>query len=338
MGRIRVAITTEILPTMRVGAGRGQNPGVTWRGWREATEAALYGPGGFYHRPEGGPGAHFRTSSTASTYFARAVVRLLREVDESLGRPDPLDFVEVGAARGALLTAVRELAVDLRPRLRLTGVELADRPPLPEDVGWVPDVPPLTGLLIANEWLDNVPVDVVELAEDGVRLVEVAPDGEERLGPRVDAPWLDRWWPLEEEGERAEIGAPRDEAWATAVARVERGAAVAIDYGHVRGDRPPFGTLAGYREGRQIAPVPDGSCDITAHVALDAVSAATGATLTTQREALKGLGVTRTRTTDPATWQRAGEEAELIARGGLGDFGWVVQAVRVELPRSLMGR
>ncbi|MEU1025014.1 hypothetical protein ABZ366_23525, partial [Streptomyces sp. NPDC005904] len=31
------------------------------RGWREAAETALYGPEGFYRRPEG-PAGHFRTS------------------------------------------------------------------------------------------------------------------------------------------------------------------------------------------------------------------------------------------------------------------------------------
>lgn len=92
------------------------------------------------------------------------------------------------------------------------------------------------------------------------------------------ADWLARWWPLPaEEGLRAEIGLPRDEAWASAVARLARGLAVAVDYAHTVDTRPPFGTLTGFREGRETAPVPDGSCDITAHVALDACAAAASA-------------------------------------------------------------
>ena len=52
-----------------------------------------------------------------------------------------------------------------------------------------------------------------------------------------------------------------------------RAGAGRVDYGHARADRPAAGTLTGYREGRQVAPVPDGSCDLTAHVAMDSLGA-----------------------------------------------------------------
>ncbi|MEU7422518.1 SAM-dependent methyltransferase [Streptomyces sp. NPDC040750] len=250
-------------------------------GWRAATAAALYGPGGFYRRPEG-PAGHFRTSVHASALFARAVARLLCRVDEALERPAALDFVDLGAGRGELVTGVLgALPADVAARARAYAVEIADRPAgLDARIGWLSEPPEaVTGLLFANEWLDNVPVDVAEVDRAGVpRLVLVARDGSERLGERVtgaDAHWLARWWPLPaEEGARAEIGLPRDRAWAAAVGRVERGLAVAVDYAHTVASRPPFGTLTGFREGRETAPVPDGSCDITAHVALDACAAA----------------------------------------------------------------
>ncbi|MGW0210565.1 SAM-dependent methyltransferase [Streptomyces sp. NPDC003233] len=251
------------------------------RGWRAAAEAALYGPGGFYRRPEG-PAGHFRTSVHASSLFAQAVARLLCRVDEALGRPPVLDFVDMGAGRGELVSGVlAALPADVAARARGYAVELADRPAgLDERITWL-DMPPasVTGLLFANEWLDNVPVDVAEVDSAGVpRLVLVTEDGTERLGEPVtgaEADWLARWWPLPaEEGLRAEIGLPRDLAWASAVDRVVRGLAVAVDYAHTVGTRPPFGTLTGFREGRETAPVPDGSCDITAHVALDACAAA----------------------------------------------------------------
>ena len=35
--------------------------------------------------------------------------------------------------------------------------------------------------------------------------------------------------------------------------------AVAVDYGHTIGSRPARGTLTGFREGRQVPPVPDGT-------------------------------------------------------------------------------
>ncbi|MFC7794513.1 SAM-dependent methyltransferase [Streptomyces cinereoruber] len=317
----------------------------TWRGWREATERALYGPGGFYLRPEG-PAGHFRTSVHASPLFAGAVARLLAEVAEELGT-DEVDLVDVGAGRGELLAGVLAATAGSGLAVRAHAVERAGRPDgLDPRVEWT-DRPPrgARGLLFANEWLDNVPVDVAEADAAGtVRYVEVLPDGTERLGAPVsgaDAEWLERWWPLREPGARAEIGRPRDEAWAAAVASLAAGRAVAVDYAHVRGSRPPFGSLTGFRAGREVPPVPDGSRDLTSHVALDACAAASSGgadtELVTQREALRRLGVTGDRpplalaSTDPAGYVRAlssaGEAAELTARGGLGDFLWLTRRV-----------
>ncbi|MGW1614270.1 SAM-dependent methyltransferase [Streptomyces sp. NPDC002285] len=320
-----------------------------WRGWRAATEAALYGPDGFYRRPEG-PAGHFRTSVHASPLFALAVARLLCRVDEALGRPERLDFVDMAAGRGELVTGVlAALPADVAARTRAYAVELADRPEtLDHRIEWRSE-PPLRikGLLFANEWLDNVPLEVAEVDSAGVsRLVLVRRDGTERLGEPVagaEAQWLARWWPLGgAQGARTEIGLPRDEAWAAAVATLERGLAVAVDYAHTAPARPPFGTLTGFREGRETVPVPDGSCDITAHVALDACATAcalSGARLLSQREALHAVGITGARpplelaSTNPTEYVRAlataGEAAELTATAGLGDFGWLLQPVGI---------
>ncbi|MDH6517409.1 SAM-dependent MidA family methyltransferase [Streptomyces sp. SAI-135] len=316
-----------------------------WSGWRAATEAALYGPDGFYRRPEG-PAGHFRTSVHASPLFAAAVARLLCRLDEELGRPARLDFVDMAAGRGELATGVlAALPAEVGARTRVHAVEIAGRPAgLDHRIEWL-SAPPenITGLLFANEWLDNVPVEIAETDASGLpRRVLVRPDGRERLGEPVagaEADWLRRWWPLPaEEGLRAEIGLPRDEAWAAAVATVGRGMAVAVDYAHTAAARPPFGTLTGFREGRESTPVPDGSCDLTTHVALDAC-ALPGGRLLTQRDALRALGIAGARpplslaSTHPAEYvralARAGEAAELTAAGGLGDFGWLLQPVGV---------
>ncbi|MEU3610491.1 SAM-dependent methyltransferase [Streptomyces sp. NPDC035033] len=325
------------------GAGFADGGG-EWRGWREATERALYGPGGFFLRPEG-PAGHFRTSVHASPLFAAAVARLLAGTAEELGT-DEVALVDMGAGRGELAAGVLA-AAPAGLRVRAYAVERAARPEgLDPRVEWTGRPPEgVRGLLFANEWLDNVPVDVAEADEDGtVRYVEVRADGTERLGAPVggaDAEWLARWWPLSAPGERAEIGRPRDEAWAAAVSSLAAGRAVAVDYAHVRDARPPFGTLTGFRAGREVAPVPDGTGDLTSHVALDACAAAVHARvpaeLTTQREALGRLGVSGGRpplalaSADPAAYVRAlaaaGEAAELTARGGLGDFLWLSQRV-----------
>jgi SAM-dependent MidA family methyltransferase len=316
-----------------------------WVTWRLATERALYGEGGFYRRTPG-PAAHFRTSVHASPLFAEALLTLaasaaLRTV------------VDVGSGRGELLLQLHRLD----PALRLIGVDVVARPDdLPAGIEWLPAVPDVDGaLLVANEWLDNVPVDVVTLSADNPRLVvvDIETGTEAEGGPpseRDDA-WLARWWPLGADGDRAEIGWPRDDAWARVLDRLGSGIAVAIDYAHGVAERPPAGTLTGYRDGRQVPPVPDGSCDITAHVALDACAeagrraGATATVVTTQRAALAALGLVAERphselaTRDPggyvAALARAGELAELRERGGLGDFGWLIQSFETPLPAAL---
>lgn len=322
-------------------------------GWRAAAERALYGPDGFFVREV--PAAHFRTAVHASPLFAEAVARLLRRVDAVLGGPPELSFTDVGAGRGELAAGVlRALPAQVTQRLRASAVERAARPEgLDPRIAWRPQPPKHeTGLVFANEWLDNVPVDVAEVDPDGVpRYVLVDATGEETLGAPVsgeDAEWLRRWWPLPPEpGARAEIGLPRDRAWAGAVACLERGLAVAVDYAHSRARRPPLGTLTGYRDGHAVRPVPDGSCDLTAHVAMDAcAAAAAGARLLTQRDALRALGVAGRRpplelaTTDPAGYlaalSRSGEAAELTDPAGLGGFTWLVQPVNLPGAEQLL--
>jgi SAM-dependent MidA family methyltransferase len=311
-------------------------------GWREATQHALYGDGGFY-RSAAGPADHFRTSVHASPLFAEAVLALARSSGLAT-------IVDIGSGRGELLLALHALD----PTVALIAVELADRPAgLPEDIAWLGNLPEgVHGLAIGNEWLDNVPVDAAVVTDQGWRGLLVEPaTGDEQPGDLVDGAdleWLQRWWPAGEVGDRAEIGLPRDQAWAGAVGSLSRGVAVAVDYHHRRSERPRSGSLVGYRAGTRVDPVPDRSCDITSQVALDSCAAAgqeAGAdwtVLTDQRSVLHGLlGVPQAPSYDlavrePATYlaalSRTSQAADLTRRDGLGGFGWLVQGVGV--PRS----
>lgn len=326
-------------------------------GWAAAWQQSVYGPGGWAHRPEG-PAGHFRTSAHVPL-FATAIAAVLRRVDAALGRPDDLSLVDIGAGRGELLTGVLAALSaddpdDLAPRLRPIAVERAARPDgLPAEIDWIGEPPrDVVGLLIANEWLDDVPLEIATRGEDGLRLVAVAADGRESAGEPcapAEVAWADRWWPT---GTRVELGGSRDAAWAIAVSRVRRGLALAIDYGHLRAERPIAGTLTGFRAGREVAPVPDGLRNLTAHVAIDAVAAAgeaAGATaglLLTQREALDRLGLSAARpeldlaSTDPAAYLAAladrGSLAELRDPLGLGRFLWLAQGVGLD-PAVVLG-
>ncbi len=322
---------------------------MTVRRWRLAMADALYGDNGFFRRAA--PSDHFRTSVHTGAVFADAIARVVGQVDAALGHPEPLDIVDLGAGRAELLTALdRQLDPKVRGRVRFTAVELAPRPDhLDTDMTWQDRLPQrLTGVLVAAEWLDNIPVDVVTRDRDGWRYVLVDQDGTERSGDmpdQLDARWLDAWWP---DGRRAEIGRTRDEAWADAVSRLDRGLALAIDYGHTRDNRPVLGTLSGYRDGRQVPPVPNGLSDLTAHVAIDAVAAATGhrSALLRQADVLRALGVTGRRpplslaTEDPGGYMRAlaaaTVAAELTDETGLGGHYWLWQPVRISVPAPTM--
>ena len=313
-------------------------PPTTAPTWKTAWDEALYGVSGFFRRES--PVAHFRTSVHASPLFAEALLRLVRGAG--------LDtVVDIGAGRGELLAALHRLD----PDLDLLGVEVARRPAeLPEAVAWTSALPEsVEGLVVANEWLDNIPCHVVEVDGEGLpRVVHVDPGtAEESLGhplthesvPASLAAWCDRWWPLasSEPGTRAEVGTTRDAAWADVVGRVSHGLAVAVDYGHTRETRPPFGSIRSYLRGAEVDVLPDGSRDVTAHVAVDAVAERVGASVVPQREALHRLGVRGARPdltlaeADPAGYvralSRAGEAAELTAEGGLGDFHWILTTV-----------
>lgn len=310
-----------------------------WRPWRVAMADALYGADGFYRRP-GAPAAHFRTAAHASPLWAAAWLRVAAHVAEHVR---DMAVVEIGAGGGELLA---ELARQAPQHWRLVGVDVCPRPErLPGRVEWSAERPEsFDGLLIAVEWLDVVPLDVAELTETGLRLVEVRRDGDERLGRPVcgdDAAWVTRWWSPAEVGDRVEVGTSRDRAWREAVRGLGRGVAVAVDYA-VDPLRDVAGTLTGYRAGRQVAPVPDGSCDLTAHVLMQSCAAAVDGghvDLMTQRDALRALGVDAARPAyddDPRSYlaalQTTGEAAELLDPGGLGAFTWLVHAKGVPAP------
>jgi SAM-dependent MidA family methyltransferase len=300
---------------------------LTVRPWQPAWQQALYGPAGFYRRPEG-PAGHFRTAAHAAPHELAVA---LRRLAADLGCTA---IVDVGAGRGELLTALAEID---RPTgtPRLWGVDVVPRPlRLPETVAWasglteLPDTALAGALVIGWELLDVVPCPILELDADGVpRLVLVEPaTGREFPGDQAGAgelTWSERWWPLSgaEEGDRIEVGTSRDHFWAALVGRAVRanaGALLAVDYAHQREHRPSLGSLTGFRAGRAVPPRPDGSMDLTAHVAIDSVAAAgvaAGATpsqLINQREALQALGV---------------RDRELLDPGGLGGFGWLLQRI-----------
>lgn len=322
----------------------------TPRPWRQAWQDALYGPDGFYRRAEG-PAGHFLTAThgAVGVELARG---LLAYLDLAWGMP-VAHVVDIGAGRGELAGTLAELAGASGRELRVTAVDIVDRPDgLDPRVEWLrspggaalpPELAPLLAgdgvAVVAHEWLDVVPCPIGQVDEDGtLREVLVDADGQESLGEPLtgaDLAWADRWWPTGEEYDRVEVGRPRDEAWGQVLRELRSGVAVAVDYGHRAATRPPAGTLTGFRAGREELPVPDGGCDLTAHVAMDSLGADE---VTTQREALRAAGVYATLPdstlgrTEPGRYlaelTTANARAQLLSSGGFGGFLWAVTVRR----------
>jgi hypothetical protein len=301
-----------------------------WMPWQAAWHDALYGPEGFYRREQ--PRHHFSSSVQYGTSFARLISSLAHRVRAEW-------VIDLGAGSGELVAALHEVDAEIE----LLAVDLRPRPDgLPAAVAWAGELPAeFDGLLIANEFLDNVACAVVELdRQDVVRHVEVDLDsGEERLGEPANAgelTWLERWWPLSPAtGQlRAEIGLSRERTWSDAVSRLTDGVAIAIDYGHLRDSRPPLGSLRAYQAGRRVDRVPDGHRDLTADVAIDAVAAVAGGRLWRQQDVVdactgeRAIPTYEEARTDPVgtirRLSRAGARAGLRESGALGDFWWLV--------------
>ena len=318
---------------------------------------AAYGPGGFW--PGSTPTAHFRTAATLGPELGDALVALL------VRHPEIVRVVEVGAGEGLLLSSLAAAADRAGRPLQLAGIDLRSRPTrLPGGVTWVQDCWDVRHgrwsgeaarallddddgptLLVALEWLDDLPCRLAAGRADGRR--EVAADGVARgpLDP-ASARWAGTWWPS---GHVVEVGLTRDVAWSSLVAGLHRtgGLALAVDYGHQRAARPPDGSLAGYRAGRRVTAEAEPGRNLTAHVAVDAVASAgrrAGATtlrLAHQRDVLDELlpaTAASGPTAVPSTVADLAARSRRAALGsprGWGEHWWLLQ--EVQRPRIAEG-
>ncbi|MEX2658675.1 MAG: SAM-dependent methyltransferase, partial [Acidimicrobiales bacterium] len=177
-------------------------------------ELALYGSHGFFATGAGaGRRADFITSPEVGPLFGAVVARALDAEWERLGQPDPFVVVEAGAGRGALAEAVlasgpscapalRYLCAERSPVLRAAIADLLPVEPAANVLGGVgeedddrelvvgqqtgpvvavlDDLPAtmFTGVILANELLDNVPFLLLERSTEGWDEVRVGADGE----------------------------------------------------------------------------------------------------------------------------------------------------------------
>ncbi len=329
-------------------------------------EVALYGDGGFFTRARGAgrAGRDFVTSPEVGPLFGVLVARALDEWWLELDAPDPFLVVDAGAGRGRLaadvLAATPECAAALRyvlversAELRTAQRELLVLEPFEDALGPMvrtdEDAPipvlgmgpiatalaelpavPLTGVIVANELLDNLPFRIVELAANGWMEVRVAVDGEEFAEARLPA--ADE---LASEAELVAAGAARVGTrlpvptaiadWLHACAGgLRRGTLVVIDYAATgaelveRGDRGWLRTYRGHDRG--VAPlVTPGEQDITIDVPIEYLVHAAGragfhlTTETTQAAWLASLGIDALATEARDRWDARAHVGDLEA-------------------------
>ncbi|MCB0976581.1 MAG: SAM-dependent methyltransferase, partial [Acidimicrobiales bacterium] len=123
-------------------------------------DTALYGPDGFYTTGgRAGRRGDFITSPEVGPLFGAVVARFLDSEWVRLGRPDPFTVVDAGAGPGTLARAIIAAAPACGEAMQLVCVEVAEHQHAhhPDGVESVTSFPegPITGVVIANELLDN---------------------------------------------------------------------------------------------------------------------------------------------------------------------------------------
>jgi SAM-dependent MidA family methyltransferase len=298
-----------------------------WIGFARYMQMALYEPGlGYYSagaRKLGAAG-DFVTAPEVAPVFSRCVAAQCEEVLRALGGGDVL---ELGAGSGAMAAALlRELeARDAMPgRYRILDVsaDLRERqraaldaavPHLLPRVAWLDRLPErFTGIVVANEVLDAMPVERFVMRDGEVRALGVTVQGDGFAWSEAPAPpalaaavrAIERdtgvAWP---EGYASEVNLLLADWLAALAAGVERGVLLFVDYGLPRrelyaAERRDGTLLCHYRHRFHDDPFAlPGLQDVTAWVDFTAVAeagASAGLELagyTTQAHFLIGCGL-----------------------------------------------
>jgi SAM-dependent MidA family methyltransferase len=282
-------------------------------------ELALYHPTLGFYETGGAAGrtGDFLTSPEVGPLFGAVLARALDAWWDELGRPAPFTVVEAGAGRGALAKAVLAAAPACGPALRYIAVErsaaLRSRHPAGVESAAALPPAPFTGVVLANELLDNLPFGLLERRAGGWAEVRVDVDLAEVLVP-VDA------------GPEVEVDAPAGaripvqraaRAWVDDARRlVIRGRVVAIDYAdttHSLARRPWTDWVRTYRgHSRGTHPLADlGHQDITCEVAIDQLPAATANR--SQADFLGAFGVDELAAEARRAWQERAHIGDLQA-------------------------
>ncbi|MEM1334067.1 MAG: SAM-dependent methyltransferase [Actinomycetota bacterium] len=208
--------------------------------FEEFMAEALYGPSGFYTGVGGGFAGRrgdFLTSPEVGPLFGAVIARWLDAEWRRLGEPEGFTVVDAGAGPGTLARSVLAAAPSCLDGGRYVAVEVsaAQRERHPDGIDSRSDLPtePFTGVIVANELLDNLPFrlavhdgdwrEAYVDASDPARITERLSLPFDPVPPRLPA--------VARHGARAPL-VDRAVDWVrTASERIERGSLLVIDYG-----------------------------------------------------------------------------------------------------------
>ncbi len=223
------------------------------------------------------PFRDFTTAPEIGQVFGELLGAWAAAMWDVIGRPDPVLLVELGPGRGTLMadalrlirTAAHPFAAALRLRLvefspRLAPI-LAERFPEAAIVASLAELPAGPAIVLANEFLDALPIRQHVRRGTGWTERHVGPTGmvaERASEPPADPP------PDPAEGDIVERSAA-SEAVVRALAR-RQAVSLLVDYG----GEPEGDTLQAIRDGAPTDPFRDpGAADLTAHVGFERLAA-----------------------------------------------------------------
>jgi len=337
-------------------------------------DVALYDPDHGFYTGGGGAGRRrdFITSPEVGPLFGAVMARALDTWWTELGEPDPYVVVEAGAGVGTLAVSVLaaaprcapalhyvlvERSAELRARHRThlalvdPSVALGSGPgdgPLVTSLAELPSGP-LTGVVLANELLDNLAVDLLAATPAGWEEVRIGVDADDRLvevnvpATAADVGRAEQLAPAARPGRRIPVHRQAAAWLGDALGALERGRVVVIDYATpLTADlaaRPPADWLRTYR-GHERAGGPldaPGTADITVEVAIDQLVSAVGPVDVDRSQAgfLRAFGIDELVAAGRQEWHaraavadldalrarsRVREAEALLDPGGLGSF------------------
>ncbi|RJY09388.1 class I SAM-dependent methyltransferase [Aurantiacibacter aquimixticola] len=228
----------------------------------------------------GGEGADFTTAPEISQMFGELIGLWLADMWSRAGSPDLVHYVELGPGRGTLARdalramkqhglAPRVHLVETSPRMRDAQLQAVPDVVHHDDLGSIPADAPI--LLVANEFLDALPVRQIVRTSQGWREVMVGVDAEGAFAETPGRHAMDSAVPEERRSDPKGTVIETSPACAAVVSEVatrlaeQGGAALFIDYGYRHGRSGS--TLQAVRNHQKVgvfdAP---GEADLSAHV------------------------------------------------------------------------